>query len=259
MTSGQRVPILVYHHVYPDEEAARAGPVAGVIGASEFDRQMQFVCEDGWRVVSTSAVVDWLAGDADLPHRACVLHFDNGWLDTFTVVLPRLRELRLTATCFPVTAGVDAATHGDSMRLRTLTEGNVTKPFMTWDQVAALKDDGWEIGAHTHTHCKMSGRHDAEGDGGVLREVDESHRLFAQHLAAAPVHFAYPSGARSDRTDALLRERYRSLRLWRWYWPIRWHYTDRATPTSAIECQNVDARVPFDQFQRIFREAADEN
>ncbi len=259
MMTTQRIPILVYHHVYPDADALAAGPAAGIIGVTEFDRQMQFIRQQNWTVVTNSAVIDWLQGKTELPPRACVLHFDNGWLDTHSTVLPRLRDLGMTATCFPITSGVEAASGGESICVRTLTEGSVEKPFMTWQQLRELIDAGWEIGAHTHTHCKVADHHDREGDEGILREVEQSHRLFQTKLGFVPEHFAYPSGSRNARTDELLRDHYSSLRLWRWDWPIRWHFTDRTTSVFGVECQNIDTRVTFDQFQRIFHEAEEVN
>jgi peptidoglycan/xylan/chitin deacetylase (PgdA/CDA1 family) len=126
---------------------------------------------------------------------------------------------------------------------------------MDWRQLAQLAEAGWEIGAHTHTHGKMAEQHDFDGDSAVLREVEESHRLFRKHLGFVPGHFAYPSGSHNARTDEILREHYRSLRLWRWDWPIRWILTDHSTSLWGIESQNVDSRVPFEQFERIFHEA----
>ncbi len=253
--TNQRIPILVYHHVYPDEQARQAGSVAGVIGVSAFTQQLEHVREQGCQVVSTSAVVDWLRDDKPLPDKACALHFDNGWLDTFTVVQPILRERGWLGTCFPITRGIAAASAGRSAQVRTLTEGNVEKPFMNWDQLGELRASGWEIGGHTHTHCKVADKHSADGDGGVLEEVENSHALFERHLGFVPEHFAYPSGSRSARTDAVLADHYRSLRLWRWDWPIEWTFTDKDTSWMGVECQNIDARVPVADFERVFREA----
>ena len=70
-----------------------------------------------------------------------------------------------------------------------------------------------------------------------------------------PRHFAYPSGSRNTETDELLAPLYRSLRLWHDDFPIVWTITDRATSRLAIDCQNIDVRVPFADFQRIFTEA----
>ena len=144
----QRVPILVYHHVYADDapelQAAVGDAGAGIIGRSQFLRQVRYIAEHGWQVVSTTRIVDWLGGDRAafgdkaLPQKAVALHFDNGWLDTYSVTLPILREWGVAATCFPITDGIEAATHGRSATVRTLTEGVVDKPFMTWDHLARL-------------------------------------------------------------------------------------------------------------------------
>lgn len=261
----QRVPMLVYHHVYADDAPELTGAVgnagAGCIGRSQFLQQVRYIAEHGWEVVSTTRIVDWLAGDhaaceqGVFPGKAVALHFDNGWLDTYSVTLPILQDAGFAATCFPITDGVEAAAVGQAATVRTLTEGVVEKPFMTWDHLARLCDAGWEIGAHTATHCKLAESHAAGGDEAVLAEVHTSNDLFQQRLGLTPDHFAYPSGSRSARTDALLARHYRSLRLWHFESPIRWTFTDSGTSPLALDCQNVDVRVSFDEFRNIFDEA----
>ena len=257
--NDQRVPILVYHHVYPDDapEMAKASfkTGAGVIGAAEFRRQMKYLADNGWKVVSTSQLVDWLLGKGHLPNKAALVHFDNGWLDTATVAPLILRDFGFTATCFPITDGLEAATRGISAAVRTLTEGVVEKPFMTWDQAKGLLDAGWELGAHTATHCKIADRHAAEGDAGVVREAEIANGIFQKRLGFTPPHFAYPSGSRNDRTDQIMSGHYRSLRLWHFEYPCQWTFTDRTTPVTAIDCQNIDIRVSWPDYVRIFEEA----
>ena len=252
----RHVPILVYHHVYPDDAPELAEAVAeqtaGVIGLKEFTGHLEHLSAEGWTVVNTSRVVDWLIDGAELPEKVAVLHFDNGWLDTATVVLPLLSELGIPATCFPITDGVEAASSGRSAAVRTLTEGVVEKPFMTWEQAQQLLDAGWEIGAHTATHCKLADQHAEEGDEGVTREAEIANQIFADRLGFTPTHFAYPSGSRNERCDELLSGYYRSLRLWHFELPVRWTYTRRETSASAIDCQNIDLRVSFPEFCRIF-------
>ena len=258
--NGQKVPILVYHHIYaessPELETIDSGMGAGVLGEAAFRRQMEHLADENWTVVSTSRVIDWIIEGTSVPERAVVLHFDNGWLDTVTMAFPILRDFGFKATCFPITDGLKAATNSESIEVRTLTEGVVEKPFMTWDQVRELVDAGWEIGAHTATHCKVAETHSQEGDDGVIREAEISIELFRHRLDFAPDHFAYPSGSRNDSTDAVLSRYYRSLRLWHFDWPIRWSLTSDDTSPQAIECQNIDVRVTFEDFRRIFVEAA---
>ena len=37
--------------------------------------------------------------------------------------------------------------------------------------------------------------------------------------------------------------------------PIRWTFTETGTSPLALDCQNVDVRVSFDEFRNIFDEA----
>ena len=257
---SQRIPILVYHHVYPEDatdlQKVDADSAAGIIGVAAFRRQMEFIRESGWSAVSTTQIVDWLEGAVELPDRAFGLHFDNGWLDTATTALPVVREFGYTATCFPITDGIEAASSGRTASVRTLTEGVVAKPFITWEQVGELMDGGWEIGAHTATHCKVADVHASDGDAAVILEAETANEVFHDRLGQVPVHFAYPSGSRNGRTDELLAGYYRSLRLWHFDFPIVWSFTDRATSPLAIDCQNIDLRVGDAEFERIFTETS---
>ena len=256
---SQRVPVLVYHHVYPDGHPELGRPsgkkATGVIAESDFRRQMEHVKSGGWEAISTTRLVDWIEGREEVPARSVVIHFDNGWLDAWTMAMPIVKEYGLTATSFVITDGTAAATEGRAAAVTTSTEGAVQKPFITWAHAEGLLEEGWEIGAHSSTHPKFAELHDAEGDEGVLEEVASSSTMFEQRLGFVPQHFAYPSGSRNDRTDALLAPHYRSLRLWEFSSPPRWTFTDRQTPLTAIACQNVDSTVPFDDFARIFSEA----
>ena len=256
---NQRVPILVYHHVYPDDDPSTSPThfqrATGIIGESEFRRQLKYIAEHGWEVVSTNRVVDWLDSGAPLPDRAVVLHFDNGWLETRTVALPVLQECGFTGTSYIITGGTSAASGGEAATVHTSTEGTISKPFLTWDHVRSLLDAGWEIGAHTVTHPRLGDVQEKDGDGAVLKEVEESNEAFAGQLGFVPAHFAYPSGSRNTRTDELLSGLYRSLRRWRFSYPPRWRFTDRCSSPMALECQNVDSTVSFEDFVRIFVEA----
>ena len=259
MTERQ-IPILVYHHVYdegdPSLVATQGDRGAGIIGVEAYRSQLEHLRNSGWSTVSTSRIVAWLAGADELEDRSFAIHFDNGWLDTLTTALPVTDEYGYAATCFPITDGVEAATSGHSTEVRTLTEGVVEKPFMNWDQIAELCESDWEIGAHTATHCKVADVHNEQGDDAVIREAEISNTLFERRLGQIPVHFAYPSGSRNERTDELLSRYYRSLRLWHFELGATWTYTSRSTSPLAIDCQNIDLRVSMDNFRRIFADNA---
>ena len=258
---NKRIPILVYHHVYPDDHPGLAlpseGKVTGVVARSEFQRHMSYLVDNEWEVVSTTQVVERLESGAKLPDRSVVLHFDNGWLDTREIAMPILLEYGMTGTCYVISEATEAASEGRPATIRTSTEGSVAKPFITWRHAEEMLEAGWEIGAHTATHPKLADVYESDGDGGVLAEVEGPNETYARRLGSVPSHFAYPSGSRSDRTDAILSRYYRSLRLWRFSFPPRWSFTDSSTSPLGLECQNIDNTVPFEDFTRIFSEALD--
>ena len=258
---SQRVPILVYHHIYPDGHSDLSPPpggkATGVIAESDFRRQMDYMQTAGWRAISTDRLVDWIEGREDIADRSLVIHFDNGWLDSWTTAMPIVRDYGFTATCFVISDSTEAAAEGKTAAVYTSTEGAVQKPFITWEHASGMLELGWEIGAHSSTHPRFADLHAAEGDTGILGEVERSNAVFERRLGFVPAHFAYPSGSRNDRTDTLLAPFYRSLRLWRFSSPPRWTFTDRSTSLLALESQNVDNTVSFNDFARILSEAAE--
>jgi len=259
----QRIPILVYHHVYNDKNPELAlqsnRKASGVISEKEFRRHMDHIAENGWSVISTTQLIDWVDGELEVPRRAVVLHFDNGWLDVRTLVKPILDEYDFTATSYVISDPTGAASQGLPAGIRTSTEGFVRKPFVTWEHCHELIDAGWEIGAHTASHPKLGEVYAENGEDALLDEVVIPNDAYQKYLGFVPKHFAYPSGSRSQQTDDILGRYYRSLRRWTFDQPPAWSFTSRDTPRTAIECQNVDNTVGYGDFLRIFSEAEAED
>ncbi len=113
------------------------------------------------------------AETATIPDRLVVLTFDDAVKSHFTVARPLLKRYGFRATFF--------VTEGFNFR------GNKTD-YMTWEEIRALHEDGFEIGNHTIGHLGVS----AENVGRLeqqLRELDEACRA---HGIPKPVSFAWP-------------------------------------------------------------------
>src|SRR6188472_1181745 len=75
-----------------------------------------------------------------IPDKLVVLTFDDASKSHFTIARPLLKKYKLGATFF-VTEGFDMTTN--------------KRDYMTWDEIAQLHKDGFEIGNHTRDHLSL--------------------------------------------------------------------------------------------------------
>ena len=166
------VPILNYHSV---------GEVAddSTVPRAAFAEQLDWLVSRG---CATASLHD--LAERKLPPRAVILTFDDGKEDALRVVLPMLRERRLRATFFVITAFVG-------------------RPgYLDWDGVRALRAAGMEIGSHTVDHPRLS---DLPADR-VEAELLESRRDLEKRLGAPIEALAYPFNASRARLVRAAKE-----------------------------------------------------
>lgn len=126
--------------------------------------------------------------------------FDDGYRDNFEVAAPILRKLDLPAVFFVATGfiGTEYTPPWDQHLARQ-------PGWMSWDQVRSLRDQGFEIGAHTDGHIDL-----ATQDADLIRaELARCRSKLQEALGAAPTLFAYPFGGRNNISPAsveLVRE-----------------------------------------------------
>jgi len=119
--------------------------------------------------------------DAPPGPECFTVSFDDAHASVLTLAAPLLRELGIPATLFVPTAWVGTGPEWlDEAGLR------------------ALRDLGWEIGAHTVSHPRMSVRLFGEDDVAHARRLEQEcersrHRL-GEILGVSPRLFAYPYG-----------------------------------------------------------------
>lgn len=124
---------------------------------------------------------------APIPDKLVVLTFDDSVASHFHRVAPLLKQRGFGATFF--------ITEGFSFRT------NKTD-YLTWEQIAALHRDGFEIGNHTASHMGVTpdtlGR--LRSEVGLIAERCEAHGI------PRPTSFAYPGNSIDPGALPLLRE-----------------------------------------------------
>lgn len=108
-----------------------------------------------------------------VPDKLVVLTFDDSSASHSTIAAPLLKRYGFGATFF-ITEGFTFPTN--------------KRDYMTWEQIAALHRDGFEIGNHTRDHLSMSEKKVPQ----LAEQLDAVDRHCAEHGIPRPVTFAWP-------------------------------------------------------------------
>ena len=123
-----------------------------------------------------------------IPNRLVALTFDDGPKSQYTFAAPLLKECGFNAT-FYITEG-----------LRFLVDKD---RYMTWEEVAALDRDGFEIGNHTQHHNNVTQQSPME----LRADIDHIDKRCLENGIIEPTTFCYPGYSNDPEAVAVLRER----------------------------------------------------
>lgn len=122
-----------------------------------------------------------------VPDKLVVLTFDDAKASHHTVVRPLLKKHGFGATFF-ISEGFSFPTN--------------KQDYLTWEQIAALHKDGFEIGNHTRDHMGVTDRTVPK----LREQLEAINARCAEHGIPRPVTFAYPGNAIVTNALPVLRE-----------------------------------------------------
>ena len=122
-----------------------------------------------------------------IPDKLVVLTFDDSVKSHFTVVRPILMKHGFGATFF-ITEGFKFKTD--------------KKNYMSWEEIAHLHGDGFEIGNHTRDHMAISGSTLTK----VKEQLDAINDRCEEFGVPKPVSFAYPGNGTHPDAFRILAE-----------------------------------------------------
>ena len=176
-TGYQLVPVLVYHNIGPE----RRGRL--LMAARTFEEQMRYLHAEGYRAISLDELLGFVQGRRQVPRRAVLLAFDDGYRSFLEHAHPVLRELGFTATLFVYTDFLGG------------------RSALSWPELRQLLAEGFDVQAHSKTHADLR-RRGGESDAGYAarmeRELAVPLALFRKHLGRGSESLAYPYGATDD-------------------------------------------------------------
>ena len=178
---------LMYHEVVaPDAFHTVEGKIntTYVVSTEQFRDHLQALSAAGATSVSPRDVREWLDGNAELPERAVLITFDDGFVGNYTQALPILQEYGFTATFFVVTNRI-----GDPLML-------------TWEQLREMSAAGMTIASHTASHPLLSTL-DAEE---TENEFAVSVQRIEEQLGEGPRYLSLPNGDQNASYRAIARD-----------------------------------------------------
>ena len=86
----QTVPVLSYHNLAVAESNKMT------VSQAMFERQMGFLGEKGYHVISMDQLFDFLEFKAVIPPKSVAITIDDGWLSAYEIALPILKKYSAT-------------------------------------------------------------------------------------------------------------------------------------------------------------------
>lgn len=166
------VAVLMYHEV---KDRGKYG-----IDAGDFESQISLI-----RSLGAATIVPEDIGTPRVPsEKAVMITFDDGYASDCTAALPVLLKHGLKGVSF-------------------VTTGFVGRPgYLDWPQVRALKNAGFSVQSHTHSHPLLN----LLADEAVREELRVSKLLLEDRLGAEVSSLALPGGGIAPRVVRMAKE-----------------------------------------------------
>ncbi len=149
--------IWTWHRVLPE-----AAP--GAVSQSEFAAQLAFLRQRQYSFIDTGELREILSRGFPRGRRLAMLTFDDGWADNLLWATPVLREYNARAVMAVNTVLVNPGREyplepknfkviSSKQALELAAYGRAYDSFLTWDELAELRDSGvWDLQSHGNSH-----------------------------------------------------------------------------------------------------------
>lgn len=208
------IPVFMYHHVCPKKDDTVT------VTPEVFEKQMMYIRKRGIRTLSLDELLDFMTCRKSVEEKACVITFDDGYLDNFLYAFPVLKRYRIKASIFIVTSWVDGSTEHRANRkdridmyletmpthrqcVEFIKKGLHHRAIMDWDMIQDMKDTGLvDFYSHTLSHRRCDGLEKEE----LLRELVESKERIEKRLGKECGYLCWPWGRYSELSLEVARE-----------------------------------------------------
>ena len=179
------VPILLYHHVQPQDQAQAKGQKNISVDTNVFEGQMAYLKSSGYTTLTGDQLAHALADKQELPKKSIVLTFDDGYDDFYTNVYPVIQKYGLVANLMVSTGLVNNA------------------QYLSWGQIREMVSGGL-VHAYNHTwsHANLTGKPLEK----IRFEIMTANQQLKDNLGKDNAIFTYPYGSSSQAIIDFLKK-----------------------------------------------------
>lgn len=179
----QTVPVLCYHRFSTKKSSDKI-----TVSAETFDRQMAYLRNNGYTVLSLRQFYDFIDYRRRPPRKSVIISIDDGWKSAQTIAYPILRKYGFPAVLFIHTENIKEKQNPNTL---------------TWEELRELSASGlFEIESHSVTHDDLTRISDEQ----LQKELGESMREITSVIGKAPTAIAYPYGLFNRRVISLMKQ-----------------------------------------------------
>ena len=161
------IPVLNYHQINDVDENMLT------VSTSEFEAQMAWLEENGYKTITASELADALEGKGALPEHPVLITFDDGYIDNYQCAFPILKKHQMKAIIFLISDYI-----------------SMYPNYLTWEQLFEMQAAGIEFGSHTLDHTVLTDLPLADAE----RELTGSKNILQNRLGRKIDFLAYPCG-----------------------------------------------------------------
>lgn len=188
-----QIPILVYHHILPDNENI-FGDNAFIVSLEDFEKQMKLLSDNNINTITLSELKAYIKGELKLTGKNVLITFDDGYKSNIEYAYPIMKRYSQRGVIFIVSGWIQ----------------NENEPFnpevlqiLSWSDIEAGRDV-FEYASHSHNlHYKNNNNKSflvSLPDELVYDDLLKSKKILDTDS------IAFPYGEYSERTLELLEE-----------------------------------------------------
>lgn len=202
MLNEVEIPIVMYHHIEPDESLLNDF----IVTQNKLEEDLKKIRSLGYNTISYEELHDFVNNGTHLPEKPIIITFDDGYESNYKYLYPLLKKYNMKATIAII----------GNMVGKDMYDNKSTYKHFSYDEAKEMYNSGLvEIQTHTYNLHNINERIGVRMKEGEEEEtykklfyedIETAKRELEENVGNKSFVFTYPYGAYDELTEAILKE-----------------------------------------------------